>query len=155
MLQQIQFTQQKNTASKEMSRKQNVSFGAIERTLLGIKPDAFEKGLASTIGQEIIQKTGLKLITAKIGVQSKKIMENHYAEHKGKGFFENLINYVTRGKFGAYVLEGDDAIVKLRAAASEVRAKYAPDSKSENLVHSSDSVESAAREIKNFFSTMA
>lgn len=158
MLQQIQFNQKlagsRNTTPLGQT-KSRVSFTAVERTLLGIKPDAFEKNLAGTIGKEIIDKTGLKIIAGKVGVQSRKTMETHYAEHQGKGFFDNLINYVTRGKFGAYVLEGDDAVSKLRAAASEVRAKYAPDSKSENLVHSSDSTESAAREIGNFFSKLA
>lgn len=121
---------------------------------MGIKPDAFEKGLASTIGKEIIQKSGLKLVAAKITVQSKKAMEKHYSEHIGKTFFNDLVLYLTRGKFGAYVLEGEDAVLKLRTAASEIREKYAPNQKRENLVHSSDSPESAAREIKNFFSNM-
>ncbi len=152
MIQKIQLGKQNNEVVRS---GQKVSFKAVERTLLGIKPDAFERGLANTIGQEIIQKTGLKLVTARIAVQSKKTMEKHYAEHVGKSFFNDLINYITRGKFGAYVLEGDDAIVKLRTAASEIRQKYAPNSKTENLVHSSDSPESAAREIKNFFSNLA
>lgn len=78
-------------------------------------------------------------------------MEEHYAEHSAKGFFRELINYVTRGKFGAYILEGDNAVQKLRTAATEIRNKYAPGAKNENLIHSSDSVLSAQREIKNFF----
>ena len=151
MIQKIQYGKQN---SESVSERQKISFKAMERTLFGIKPDAFEKGLASTIGQEIIHKTGLKLVTAKIAVQSRKTMEKHYAEHAGKSFFNDLINYITRGKFGAYVLEGDNAILKLRTAASEIREKYAPNQKRENLVHSSDSPDAAAREIKNFFSNL-
>lgn len=158
MLQRIQFNQKSqntnNTRAVEPMR-QKISFKEIEKTLLGIKPDAFEKGIDETILKEILQKTGFKVLAENVKVQARATMEKHYAEHAQKGFFNNLISYVTRDKFGAYELEGDNAVSTLRRVASEIREKYAPGAKTENLVHSSDSVESANREIANFFSVEA
>lgn len=158
MLQRIQFNQRTQNTNNSMavaSKREKISFKAIEKTLLGIKPDAFEKGIDGVILKEILEKTGFKLLAENVKVQPRATMERHYAEHAQKGFFDSLISYVTRDKFGAYKLEGDNAVATLRKAASEIREKYAPGAKTENLVHSSDSVESANREIANFFSANA
>ena len=141
---------QKNNSSQSRSQNQ-IAFGAWEKTLLGLKPDAFEKKLAAKLEKEAMAMTGLTVVKKWVGVPSREKMEIHYAEHKAQSFFNDLINYVTRGKFKAVVLEGDDAVLKLRTAAKELRTKYAQGSKTENLIHSSDSTESADREIKNFF----
>ncbi len=147
----VGFNQPVNTLTQNKNNKQQVTFGAWEQTLLGLKPDAFEKGLAKTLEKEIVNKTGLKVAKNWVGVPTREKMETHYAEHKGKGFFNDLIDYVTRGKFKVVTLEGEDAVSKLRTAALELRNKYAPGAKNENLIHSSDSVQSAKKEIINFF----
>lgn len=148
---QVQFNHNKNNHKQVRPLQRNIHFRAMEKTLLGIKPDAFEKGLSRKIKKEIIDMTGLKVLTGNAKIRSRKTMEKHYAEHSQKGFFGELIDYVTRGKFGAYVLEGDDAVQKLRTACKVIREKYAPGAKNENLVHSSDSTISAKEEIGNFF----
>jgi len=156
MLQQIQFNQNRaNNQNQVMPMRNRISFGELQRTLLGLKPDAYEKGLAGQIKNEILAETGLKVVMQKIKVQSREMMGNHYAHHSGKAFFEGLIDYVTRGKFGAYVLEGDDAVVKLRDTALNLREKYGVVGQRENLIHSSDSAEAAENEIGKFFSKEA
>jgi len=150
-MQTVQFNQGLYNQIPISSNNSKIAFGAYERTLMGLKSDAFEKGLSKTIKNEIIENTGLKLVAQSERKRSRAQMGRHYAVHKGKDFLKSLIDYVTRGKFGAYVLEGDDAVLKLRNAAMDIRNKYAFGSKKENLIHSSDSVANAAEEIKNFF----
>ena len=142
----------KNNCKENNRPKGPTSFCAFERTLIGFKPDAFEKKIVEELTEKLINKTGLKLAEEWEGIPDTAKMENHYAVHKGKSFFENLINYVTRVKFKAFVLEGENAVEKARIAALELRQEYDVAGKSENLIHSSDSVENASGEILNFFS---
>lgn len=131
----------------------------MERTLVLIKPDAMERKLMGEI-ISIYEKKGFHISALKIVKPSKKIAEEHYAEHKGKPFYEPLVNFITKGEVCAVVMEGEniiDAVRKLNGATDPlnaepgtIRGRYAL-SKSENAVHASDSVESAEREIKIWF----
>lgn len=131
----------------------------MERTLVLIKPDAMERKLMGEI-ISIYEKKGFSISALKIVKPSKKIAEEHYAEHKGKPFYEPLVNFITKGEVCAVVMEGEniiDAVRKLNGATDPlnaepgtIRGRYAL-SKSENAVHASDSVESAEREIKIWF----
>jgi len=131
----------------------------MERTLVLIKPDAMERKLMGQI-ISVYEKKGLNITAAKIIKPSIEIAQEHYIEHKDKPFFNNLISYITRGKVCALIVEGDNAIALLRkingatnpldADMGTIRGQYAL-SKTENTVHSSDSVQSAEREIKIWF----
>ena len=150
----IQFNDNVYQQKPNLSEKK-ISFCAIEKTLFALKPDAFERKINADIISSLVQKSGefgFKLQKVWFGQPPKELMERHYAEHKGKSFFGDLIAYVTRGKMYAVVVEGEDAVSKIRGFARDIRAKYVkPGEKTENLVHSSDSVKSAEREIENFF----
>jgi nucleoside-diphosphate kinase len=139
-----------NVNNQKYKRTYSISFGAIERTLIGLKPDAYERKLSKPILNQMLAKTDLKIIAKKIKQWPVDVMEKHYSEHREKKFFAELISYVTRGNFGAYVLEGDNAIEKARNASFDIRKLFST-SKTENLIHSSDSAEAAKREINNFF----
>jgi nucleoside-diphosphate kinase len=131
----------------------------MEKSLVLIKPDGVERGL---IGQiiAIYERKGLKIAALKMITPSKEIAENHYIEHKDKPFFKELVTFLTRGKLCALIIEGDNVIKTVRkidgatdpaeAELGTIRGKYAV-SKSENIVHASDCVESAEREIKIWF----
>lgn len=131
----------------------------MERTLVIIKPDAVERKL---IGEIITayENKGLHISSLKIIKPSVEIAKNHYIEHKEKPFFEELISYITRGEVCALIIEGDNVITIVRkingatnpldAEMGTIRGRYAI-SKTENTVHSSDSIESAEREIKMWF----
>lgn len=131
----------------------------MERTLVLIKPDAMERKLMGEI-ISIYEKKGFHISALKIVKPSKKIAEEHYAEHKGKPFYEPLVNFITKGEVCAVVMEGEniiDAVRKLNGATDPlnaepgtIRGRYAL-SKSENAVHASDSTESAEKEIKIWF----
>jgi nucleoside-diphosphate kinase len=131
----------------------------MERTLVLIKPDAMEKKLMGEI-ISIYEKKGLNISALKIVKPSIEIAQNHYIEHKDKPFFGDVIKYITRGKVCALIIEGDNAIAMVRkingatnpleADMGTIRGQYAI-SKTENVVHSSDSVEGAEREIKIWF----
>lgn len=132
----------------------------MERSLVLIKPDGVEKRL---IGQiiAIYEKKGLNIIALKMIKPTKEIAENHYLEHKDKPFFKELVNFLTRGNVCAMIIEGDNVVKTVRkingstdpaeAEMGTIRGQFAL-SKSENIVHASDSVESAEREIKIWFS---
>jgi nucleoside-diphosphate kinase len=132
---------------------------ATERTYLMVKPDGVQRGLTGEIITRF-EKKGLKLVAAKLTVISKDVAENHYGEHKGKKFFDSLIAYITSGPVLAMVWEGDNAIAVSRtlvgatnpqnAAPGTIRGDLALVT-GLNLIHGSDSPESAAREIKIFF----
>lgn len=108
----------------------------------------------------IYEKKGFSISALKIVKPTKEMAEEHYAEHKGKPFYEPLVNFITKGEVCAVVMEGEniiDAVRKLNGATDPlnaepgtIRGRYAL-SKSENAVHASDSVESAEREIKIWF----
>lgn len=140
-----------NQNQKQRTNRNNISFMAIQQTVFGIKPDAYERKLARTVKKEMLQNTGLKVVASKVKVWSKTVMEAHYKEHSLKSFFVNLINYVTRGKFGVYVLEGEDAVLKARTEATNIRNRHAGSIPGENLVHTSDSERAARIEKANFF----
>ena len=132
---------------------------AVEQTLILAKPDAVERNLAGEILARF-ERRGLKLRAARFVVASREVGETHYAEHKEKPFFGELVDFITSGPTLAFVLEGEGAIATARAtigatnplesAMGSIRGDYGLEVQT-NLVHGSDSAESAAREIGLFF----
>ncbi|MGE3076963.1 MAG: nucleoside-diphosphate kinase [Dehalococcoidia bacterium] len=130
-----------------------------ERTLFLVKPDAVQRGLAGEIIKRL-ENRGLKLVGLKLMLVSRATAEKHYAEHKGKPFFNGLVDFITSAPVVAAVLEGTNAIDIVRAtngltnpasaAPGTIRADFGLEM-GRNLVHASDSAKSAAREIKIFF----
>ena len=130
-----------------------------EKTLSIIKPDAVAKQIVGSILTRF-ETAGLKIIELQMMQLSRQQAEGFYAEHKGKGFFNDLIDFMTSGPVTVQVLEGDKAIEKnrqlmgatnpLEADAGTIRADFA-DSIDANAVHGSDSPASAEREIAFFF----
>ncbi|HEX15955.1 MAG TPA: nucleoside-diphosphate kinase [Deltaproteobacteria bacterium] len=133
-----------------------------ERTLVIVKPDGVRKGL---IGEVIrrFEVEGLKVVAMKMLRLSKAEAEGFYAVHRGKPFFEGLTTFMSQGPVVAMVLEGEGAIERVRtimgatdpakAVEGTIRRLYA-DNVQENIVHGSDSPESAAFEIPYFFSSI-
>lgn len=131
----------------------------MERTLVLIKPDAMERKLMGKI-ISIYEEKGLHISALKILKPSIELAKEHYEEHKDKSFFNDLINYITSSEVCALVIEGENVITIVRkvngvtdplnADMGSIRGRFAL-SKSENTVHSSDSVESAEREMKIWF----
>jgi nucleoside-diphosphate kinase len=131
-----------------------------QRTLLFVKPDGVQRKLVGEIVSRCERK-GWRLIAMKMMHISRPLAERHYAEHQGKSFYDGLIDYVTRGPIVAMVWEGDNIIPILRAMMGAtnpvealpgtIRGDFANDF-TQNIVHGSDSPESAAREIPLFFS---
>lgn len=129
-----------------------------ERTLVLIKPDAFAKNYEGDI-LAIYLQAGLKIRALKMMQMTPEIAARHYAEHIGRDYYEKLVNFMISGPLIALVLEGSDAIARVRAlngatrnpAPGTIRAKYA-EGTTKNAVHASDSLDSAAREIPIFFS---
>lgn len=132
----------------------------LERTFSIIKPDAVKRNLIGKILSQFEAK-GLSVIASKMIQLTPVQAEGFYAEHKGRDFFEPLVDFMTSGPIVVQVLEGENAIALNReimgatnpenAVEGTVRAQFAL-SMRENSVHGSDSVESAAREIHYFFS---
>lgn len=132
----------------------------MEKTLAIIKPDAVAK---SYVGEIInrIEKEGLKIVSLKMLYLDRRIAEGFYFVHKGKTFFNNLIDFMTSGPIIVMVLEGENAISRWRklmgatnpinAEKGTIRKDYAH-SIEKNAVHGSDSIESANYEISYFFS---
>jgi len=130
-----------------------------ERTLVLIKPDAVQRGLAGEILSRL-ERRGLVLRAAKLLTVDRELAENHYAEHAEKPFFGELVDFITSGPTLALVLEGEGAIATVRttmgatnpadAGPGTIRGDLAL-SMPDNLVHGSDSSESAAREISLWF----
>jgi nucleoside-diphosphate kinase len=135
------------------------SEGSMERTYLMIKPDGVQRGL---IGEIIarFERKGLKLIGSKLMHVTSELAARHYAEHEGKDFYDRLISFITTGAVMAMVWEGDNAVAharlligktnSLEAAPGTIRSDYAIHT-NYNLIHGSDSAESAEREIAIFF----
>ena len=131
----------------------------MERTCLMVKPDGVQRGLCGEIVSRF-EKKGLKLVAMKLMVIPKEVAENHYGEHKGKPFFPSLISYITSGPVLAMVWEGEDAVSVCRnmmgktnpkeSAPGTIRGDYGMQV-GMNIIHGSDSVESAEREISIFF----
>lgn len=130
-----------------------------EVTLVIVKPDGVQRGL---IGEVInrVEKRGLNVAALKMQIVSKKLAESHYGEHKGKGFYNDLINYITSAPVVLMAVEGVNAVAATRkicgatnpieATPGTIRGDFAL-SISFNVVHSSDSVESGKKEVKRFF----
>ncbi|MEY8766515.1 MULTISPECIES: nucleoside-diphosphate kinase [Francisella] len=131
-----------------------------QRTLSIIKPDAVEKNIIGEIYRRF-EKSGLKVVAAKMKHLSKTEAEGFYAVHKDRPFFSALVEFMISGPVMIQVLEGENAIAKNRelmgatnpkeADAGTIRADFA-DSIDANAVHGSDAPETAAQEIKYFFS---
>ncbi|NJM41558.1 MAG: nucleoside-diphosphate kinase [Anaerolineae bacterium] len=131
----------------------------MERTLIIIKPDGVQRNLVGeVIGR--FEKRGLKMAAMKLMQISRALAEEHYAEHKGKGFYEGTVKYMTSSPVVVMVLEGPNAVANARqtmgstkpseAAPGSIRADLGLDI-SRNLVHGSDKPETAAREIALYF----
>ncbi|WP_028544256.1 nucleoside-diphosphate kinase [Paenibacillus taiwanensis] len=131
----------------------------MERTFIMVKPDGVQRGLIGEIVSRFERK-GFKLVAGKVMIISRKQAEFHYAEHSEKPFFGELVDFITSGPVFAMVWEGDDIISLSRlmigktkvadAQPGTIRGDYASHTNF-NLVHGSDSPESAAREIGNMF----
>jgi nucleoside-diphosphate kinase len=132
---------------------------AVERTLVLIKPDAMERALAGEILARF-ERRGLAMREARLVHVDRELAESHYAEHAEKPFFGELVAFITSGPTLALVLEGEGAIPVVRktmgatdpaeACPGSIRGQFAL-SMPDNLVHGSDSPESAAREIQLWF----
>ncbi|HEY0636158.1 MAG TPA: nucleoside-diphosphate kinase [Pseudonocardiaceae bacterium] len=131
-----------------------------ERTLVLVKPDGVARGLVGEVLSRIERK-GLRLVAVNLRTVDRALAEQHYAEHDGKPFFGDLLDFITSGPVLAAVVEGPRAVAAFRqlaggtdpvekAAPGSIRADFALETQS-NLVHGSDSPESAAREIKLWF----
>ena len=131
----------------------------MERTLVLIKPDAMQRGLATEILGRL-ERRGLRIVGLKLMQVDRDLAERHYGEHRGKPFFEGLVNYITACPIIAAVFEGTGAVESVRAtmgktnpreaAPGTIRGDYGLEI-GRNLVHGSDSVESAQREVALFF----
>ena len=131
----------------------------MERTLILVKPDAFARGLTGEIIARFERK-GLKIVAAKHMTVTEDLAKQHYAEHDGKPFFGELVEFITSGPLVAMVLEGEQAITAARqvigatnpleATTGSIRGDFAV-AVSQNMVHGSDSPESGARESALFF----
>jgi nucleoside-diphosphate kinase len=133
---------------------------ALERTLVLIKPDAISRGLAGEILARF-EARGLTMRAGKLLTVGRELAEQHYAEHAEKPFFEELVEFITSAPTLALVLEGEGAVAVVRSTMGATNpAQSAPGtirgdlalSMPDNLVHGSDSPESATREIAHWFS---
>ena len=132
---------------------------AVERTLVLVKPDAVRRGLCGEIIARL-ERRGLALRGARLVQVDEELAGAHYAEHRGKDFFAGLVSFITSGPTLALVVEGESAVSVVRATMGATDpAKAAPGtirgdlglSMPDNLVHGSDSSESAARELALWF----
>ncbi|TGE34091.1 nucleoside-diphosphate kinase [Desulfosporosinus sp. Sb-LF] len=131
----------------------------MERTFIMLKPDAVQRGLVGEIIARF-EKKGLKLAGLKLIKVDRTMAEAHYAEHKGKGFFEPTVEYIMSSPVVAMVWQGKNVVALARelmgatnpasANPGSIRGSYAMDI-SRNVIHGSDSVASAEREIALYF----
>jgi nucleoside-diphosphate kinase len=131
----------------------------VDRTLILVKPDAFARGLTGEIIARFERK-GLQIVALKHMTVDEQLAKRHYAEHEGKPFFGDLVEFITSGPIVAMVLEGDQAITAARqvigatnpleATTGSIRGDFAI-AVGQNMVHGSDSVESGQREASLFF----
>src|SRR6476469_4534416 len=132
---------------------------AIEKTLILVKPDAFARGLTGEIIARFERK-GLKIVAARHMTVTEELANQHYAEHEGKPFFGELVEFITSGPVIAMVVEGPAAVSTVRtmmgatnpldSAPGTLRGDFALEI-GQNIVHGSDSPDSAAREIAVYF----
>jgi nucleoside-diphosphate kinase len=131
----------------------------MQKTLVLLKPDCIQRRLAGTI-LERFERKGLRLAGLKLVQASRTLAEQHYAVHKGKPFYDSLLNFLTSGPTLAVVLEGREAVAVVRqlmgptdgtkAAPATIRGDFAI-SVQNNLIHGSDSAENAQTEIQLWF----
>ncbi len=131
----------------------------MERTFLMLKPDAVQRGLIGEIISRF-EKKGFKLVALKLLQVDRSLAEEHYQEHKGKAFFEPTVEYIMSSPVIAMVWEGKNVVALARemmgatnpanAGPGSIRGSYAMDI-SRNVIHGSDSIESAEREISLYF----
>ncbi|HYF25302.1 MAG TPA: nucleoside-diphosphate kinase [Baekduia sp.] len=131
----------------------------MQRTLILVKPDAFARGLTGEILARFERK-GLKIVALKLLTTPRETAETHYAEHQERPFFGELVDFITGGPLVALILEGQDAVKAARqligatnpleAATGSIRGDFAIEV-GQNMVHGSDSPESAEREIGIWF----
>jgi nucleoside-diphosphate kinase len=131
----------------------------MDRTLILVKPDAFARGLSGEIIARFERK-GLRIVALRHLSMTRELAETHYAEHAERPFFGDLVDFITSGPIVAMALEGVDAVTAARqvigatnpleAAPGSIRGDFAVEVAT-NMVHGSDSPESAAREVALFF----
>jgi len=131
----------------------------VERTFVMVKPDGVQRGLVGEIISRLERK-GLKIVAIKMLKIPMEMAEKHYEEHKNKPFFSSLISYITSGPVVAMVVEGKNAVKVVRklvgatnpaeAEPGTIRGDFGLDL-GRNVVHASDSITSADREIRLFF----
>ncbi|AEW94099.1 MULTISPECIES: nucleoside-diphosphate kinase [Streptomycetaceae] len=131
-----------------------------QRTLVLLKPDAVRRGLVGEIIGRIERKAGWAITALELRSLDRATLERHYAEHVGKAFYEPLVEFMSSGPSVALVVEGERVVEGMRALAGptdpiaaapgSIRGDFGTIVR-ENLVHASDSPESAEREIKLFF----
>jgi nucleoside-diphosphate kinase len=131
----------------------------VDRTLILVKPDAFARNLTGEIIARFERK-GLRIAALKHMMVTKELAREHYAEHEGKSFFGELVAFITSAPLVAMVLEGEEAVTSARqvigatnpleATTGSIRGDYAV-AVGQNMVHGSDSAESAVRETAIFF----
>jgi nucleoside-diphosphate kinase len=132
----------------------------MERSLVLIKPDAIQRGLAGEIISRLERK-GLKIVAMKMVHMDKNLAQRHYAIHKGKTFFDDLVSFITSSPLIAIVFQGKNAVEVIRQMMGEtdpakahsgtIRGDFGIDI-GHNLIHGSDSLENASKEIDLFFS---
>jgi nucleoside-diphosphate kinase len=135
----------------------------MDQTLILVKPDAFERGLTGEVIRRFERK-GLTILAMKHMTVGRPLAEEHYAEHRDKPFFGDLVDFITGGPLVAMVLEGYEAVASARqvigatnpleAAPGSIRGDFGLEVQT-NLVHGSDSPESARRETSLFFPDLA
>jgi nucleoside-diphosphate kinase len=135
----------------------------LSRTLILVKPDAFARGLTGEIIARFERK-GLRIVALEQRTLDEATAKQHYAEHEGKPFFGELVEFITSGPLVSMVLEGHEAVKAARqvigatnpleATTGSIRGDFALEV-GQNMVHGSDSDESAAREAKLFFPRLA
>ncbi|MGD2065422.1 MAG: nucleoside-diphosphate kinase [Dehalococcoidia bacterium] len=133
----------------------------MERSLVLVKPDAIQRGLAGEIISRLEEK-GLKIVAMKMVHMDKDLAQRHYAIHKRKAFFNDLVNFITSSPIIAIVFQARNAVEIIRqmmgetdpgkARSGTIRGDFGIDI-GHNLVHGSDSLESASKEIELFFQT--
>jgi nucleoside-diphosphate kinase len=135
----------------------------MSRTLILVKPDAFERALTGEVIARLERK-GLRIVALKLVRVDEDLADQHYAEHREKPFFGELVSFITGGPLVAAVFEGEEAVAAARqligatnpieAAPGSIRGDFALEV-TYNMVHGSDSDESAAREIGLWFPDLA
>lgn len=131
----------------------------MEKSLILVKPDGVERGLTGAILGRL-EELGLKLVAVRMLRADKELAERHYAIHRDKPFFNDLVNYITSSAIVAAVFEGEDAVSRIRKACGAtdpaksekgtIRGDFGLDI-GRNTIHASDSPETATAEIETFF----